>query len=28
VPNVSNAVATGFGGCWWSDVMILTAEAP
>jgi acetyl-CoA C-acetyltransferase len=28
VPKVSNAVATGFGGCWWSDVMILTAEAP
>jgi acetyl-CoA C-acetyltransferase len=28
VPNVNNAVATGFGGCWWSDVMILTAEAP
>jgi acetyl-CoA C-acetyltransferase len=28
VPNVTNAVATGFGGCWWSDVMILTAEAP
>ena len=28
VPNVKNALATGFGGCWWSDVMILTAVTP
>lgn len=28
VRNVKNAIATGFGGCWWSDVMILTAETP
>lgn len=23
VPDVSKALATGFGGCWWSDVMVL-----
>jgi len=23
VPDVKTAVATGFGGCFWSDVMIL-----
>jgi len=24
VPNVKRAMATGFGGSWWSDVMILS----
>ena len=24
VPNVNRAMATGFGGCWWADVMILS----
>jgi acetyl-CoA C-acetyltransferase len=24
VPNVKKAMATGFGGSWWSDVMILS----
>ncbi len=24
VPNVKRAIATGFGGSWWSDVMILS----
>lgn len=28
VPSVNNALATGFGGCFWSDVVILTAERP
>lgn len=28
VANVKNALATGFGGCWWSDIVILTAEKP
>ncbi len=28
IPNVKNALATGFGGCWWSDVMILSAQRP
>ncbi len=28
VPDVRNALATGFGGCFWSDVMILSAEKP
>jgi acetyl-CoA C-acetyltransferase len=28
VPGVRNALATGFGGCFWSDVMILSAEKP
>ncbi len=23
VPDVDRALATGFGGCWWSDVMVL-----
>ncbi len=26
VPEVKNALATGFGGCFWSDVMILSNE--
>ncbi len=28
VPDVNLALATGFGGCFWSDVMILGAERP
>lgn len=28
VPDVKTALATGFGGCWWSDVIILSAEKP
>jgi len=28
VPDVRNAMATGFGGCFWSDVMILSRERP
>lgn len=28
VKGVKNALATGFGGCWWSDVVILTGEKP
>ena len=28
VPDVDNALATGFGGCFWSDVVILSSEAP
>jgi len=24
VPNVNRAIATGFGGSWWSDVMVLS----
>lgn len=28
VPGASLALATGFGGCFWSDVMILSAEKP
>jgi acetyl-CoA C-acetyltransferase len=28
VPNVKKALATGFGGCSWSDVMILGADLP
>jgi acetyl-CoA C-acetyltransferase len=24
VPNVKRALATGFGGSWWSDAMILS----
>ncbi|HDP81145.1 MAG TPA: thiolase family protein, partial [Spirochaetes bacterium] len=28
VPGVKNALATGFGGCFWSDVMILSSERP
>jgi acetyl-CoA C-acetyltransferase len=28
VPDVKNALATGFGGCFWSDVVILSTEAP
>jgi acetyl-CoA C-acetyltransferase len=28
VPNVKKALATGFGGCWWSDVVILGSEKP
>ncbi len=26
VPDVEKALATGFGGCWWSDVMVLGAS--
>ena len=28
VPDVKNAIATGFGGCFWSDVVILSSEKP
>jgi len=28
VPDVTNAMATGFGGCWWSDVIILSKDKP
>ncbi len=28
VPDVKTALATGFGGCWWSDVVILGKEKP
>ncbi len=28
VPDVTNAIATGFGGCFWSDVVILSTERP
>jgi acetyl-CoA C-acetyltransferase len=28
VPDARLALATGFGGCFWSDVMILSAERP
>jgi acetyl-CoA C-acetyltransferase len=28
VPDVTLALATGFGGCFWSDVMILSKERP
>lgn len=28
VPDVKTALATGFGGCWWSDVIILGKEKP
>ncbi|RPI93808.1 MAG: thiolase family protein [Spirochaetales bacterium] len=28
VPDVRRALATGFGGCFWSDVVIMSAERP
>jgi acetyl-CoA C-acetyltransferase len=28
VPDVRTAVSTGFGGSWWSDVMILSRSKP
>ncbi|MGQ9656059.1 MAG: thiolase family protein, partial [Thermodesulfobacteriota bacterium] len=28
VPNAKTALVTGFGGCWWSDVIILSAQRP
>jgi acetyl-CoA C-acetyltransferase len=28
VPEVKNALATGFGGCWWSDAIILSSQKP
>ncbi len=28
VPGVKKSLATGFGGCFWSDVMILDSERP
>lgn len=28
VPDVRTAMATGFGGCWWSDVIIMGSEKP
>jgi acetyl-CoA C-acetyltransferase len=28
VPRVKTALATGFGGCWWSDVIVLTRDKP
>jgi len=28
VPNVKKAICTGYGGCAWSNVMILGADLP
>ena len=28
VPDAKNALATGFGGCFWTDVVILSSERP
>jgi len=28
VPDVINALATGFGGCFWSDVVVVSTERP
>jgi acetyl-CoA C-acetyltransferase len=28
VPDVKKALATGFGGCYWSDVLLLGKDAP
>ncbi len=28
VPDVKTAMATGFGGCWWSDAIIMSSEKP
>lgn len=28
VPDVKNALATGFGGCWWSDAIIMSSKKP
>lgn len=28
VSDVKNALATGFGGCWWSDAIIMSSEKP
>jgi acetyl-CoA C-acetyltransferase len=28
VPGVKKALATGFGGCSWSDVFVLGADLP
>ncbi|HMK64489.1 MAG TPA: thiolase family protein [Thermodesulfobacteriota bacterium] len=28
VPDVKTALATGFGGCWWSDAIIMSSEKP
>ncbi|MBI5583832.1 MAG: thiolase family protein [Deltaproteobacteria bacterium] len=28
VPEVKTALATGFGGCWWSDAIIMSSEKP
>jgi acetyl-CoA C-acetyltransferase len=28
IPNVKKALATGFGGCSWSDVFVLGADLP
>jgi len=28
VPDAKTALVTGFGGCWWSDVMILSKDKP
>lgn len=28
VPDVVNALATGFGGCFWSDVVVVSAKRP
>lgn len=28
VPDAKTALATGFGGCWWSDVIILGKDKP
>ena len=28
VPDVETAVATGFGGCFWSDISVLRSKKP
>lgn len=28
VSDVKNALATGFGGCWWSDAIIMSSKKP
>ncbi|MBI5604112.1 MAG: thiolase family protein [Deltaproteobacteria bacterium] len=28
VPDVKTALATGFGGCWWSDAIIMSSKKP
>jgi acetyl-CoA C-acetyltransferase len=28
VPDVNIAMSTGFGGCWWSDIILHGKEKP
>ncbi len=28
VPDVKTALATGFGGCWWSDAIVMSSKKP